>query len=208
MSWGSSAGGRIIAPPFDMVDGTAVLNTALSLFPRTVVAEDSATSQSGFQQLGHALLLASNDEPQVLFVGGLERMSQGLTEFQREFWSPLYDALQAVWPRAAKPSRPTIVLAWDQALGNPLPVGVTSDMEISDKVPDVSDRMDFRMLLAHPELGEFELTDIERWLRDRGIKGADLDALAQRVFGTGGIPGLVYERLRQEVFLGGLGGRP
>jgi hypothetical protein len=195
--WGTSAGGRVIAPPFDTVDWSTILTTAMAVYPPSEATEIHTSSQTGFQQLAQALLAASVDEPQVLLIGGIDGMREGLTGFQREFWLPLQDAMKAIWPAHSQSPCVIIVVAWGQPLRDPWPEGVAV-------ASDSFDAVDFGMLLALPELGSFEVSDVEHWLSKRGIKGPSLDAITERVTSAGGTPGNVYELLRTEALLGRL----
>ena len=120
--WESSAGARVIAPPFDMIEADELIRSALTTFRRT---KSSRSRENGVRQLAQVLLEASGQEPQVLLIGGLDRMKDGLTGFQRNFWLPLHRALLTARPRGSqwRANFITVVVAWGERLSNPRPAG-------------------------------------------------------------------------------------
>jgi Domain of unknown function (DUF4062) len=192
--WKSSVGGLDVTPSSDTFEAEAIARTVLGALHSEASADNLISTEVIFHRLAQALLDKSADERQVLFVGELDRMNDGLTGFHRTFWLPLHKALREARPTDdAGPKQATIIVDWREKLPRLLPEGVNSSGPVSSH-----DNTDFTLLIPLPELGDFTRHDVEDWLRREGLKGTQLDAMTDRVLAGGGNPREVYDRLREE----------
>lgn len=110
--WESSAGGRMITPPYDTFAVSSIVTAALSELTSDANVT-AGSSEAAFEDLARCILHICKDEPLALFLFGINRLNGGLKALHESFWEPLYAALRRMrdpappyrsYPRRSAPS--------------------------------------------------------------------------------------------------------
>jgi hypothetical protein len=185
--WEINGRPRRITPPHDRFDATSVVAAALA---ELADAQPIATAAATPDELARVLVARCRDEPVVLMLPHVDRMTGGLSAFHQDVWTPIMAAARAQRQAVGAAHPFSAVLAVTTPQRPPLEASLWPGMLDAPNV-------DWDRLLLLPELGAFTASDIREWLETYGVKLKERTEIANRVT-KDGVPRAVFDRLNGE----------